>query len=425
MNKFNTVSELIYFIENQRRIDPKINLDKMKGFCKVLGNPEKTFKSIHVTGTNGKGSVVSYLKSIFMEHGLNVATFTSPYITKFNERIAYNNQPISDNDLLEIGNLILSKYNTFNSLNLGTPSFFEFVTLIGFIYFNKLKIDIAIIEVGIGGLLDSTNVIDSICSVITNVNYDHMNILGNTLEEILDNKLGILKPNTSLIVGLKDQHLNEIAENKAKELHSKFYSPLLKAFEIKKCDILSSRFVLEGLGELEISLPGIHQIENAIVSIETFLRTKDLLGIDYLDIDKIRNGLQKTKWPGRLEVVSNEPLIVLDGGHNIDGVTRVCEFVKTLKYDKKRCVFACSDNKEKEKMIKQIAPVFDEIIITSFTYKRHSSAQELFDYLEHPNKILIENIDEIIKYVYADPYDFNLFLGSLYFVSETRPKLKA
>lgn len=425
MNKFNTVSELIYFIENQRRIDPKINLDKMKGFCKVLGNPEKTFKSIHVTGTNGKGSVVSYLKSIFMEHGLNVATFTSPYITKFNERIAYNNQPISDNDLLEIGNLILSKYNTFNSLNLGTPSFFEFVTLIGFVYFNKLKIDIAIIEVGIGGLLDSTNVIDSICSVITNVNYDHMNILGNTLEEILDNKLGILKPNTSLIVGLKDQHLNEIAENKAKELQSKFYSPLLKAFEIKKCDILSSRFVLEGLGELEICLPGIHQIENAIVSVETFLRTKDLLGIDYLDIDKIRNGLQKTKWPGRLEVVSNEPLIVLDGGHNIDGVTRVCEFVKTLKYDKKRCVFACSDNKEKEKMIKQIAPVFDEIIITSFTYKRHSSAQELFDYLEHPNKILIENIDEIIKYVYANPYDFNLFLGSLYFVSETRPKLKA
>ena len=101
------------------------------------------------------------------------------------------------------------------------------------------------------------------------------------------------------------------------------------------------------------------------------------------------------------------------------------KFVKTLKYDKKRCVFACSDNKEKEKMIKQIAPVFDEIIITSFTYKRHSSAQELFDYLEHPNKILIENIDEIIKYVYANPYDFNLFLGSLYFVSETRPKLKA
>lgn len=425
MNKFQTVSELINFIECQRRIDPKVNLDKMKGFCKILGNPEKTFKSIHVTGTNGKGSVVSYLRSIFMEHGQNVATFTSPYITKFNERIAYNNIPISDADLLEIGNLILSKYDTFKSLDLGTPSFFEFVTLIGFIYFSRKQVDLAIIEVGIGGTLDSTNVIESDVSVITNVNYDHMNILGNTLEEILENKLGILKPNSKLIVGLKDQNLIKLAKKKALDLNSKFYTPLLNAFEIKKCDILSSQFLLEGLGEFEIYLPGIHQIENALVAIQTFLASKDNFGINYLNSQKIKEGLKKTIWPGRLEVVSNNPLIVLDGGHNIDGVTRVCEFVNTLNYSKKRCVFACSDNKEKEKMIKQIAPVFDEIIITSFTYKRHSSAKELFDYLDHPNKILIEDIDEIIKFVYKNPFEFNLFLGSLYFVSETRPKLKA
>ena len=425
MNKFLSVSELIYFIENQKRIDPKVNLDKMRGFCKVFGNPEKTFKSIHVTGTNGKGSVVSYLRSIFMEHGLNVATFTSPYITKFNERIACNNEPISDEDLLEIGNLIISKYDTFEELNLCTPSFFEFVTLIGFIYFSKKQIDLAIIEVGIGGTLDSTNVIDSNAAVITNVNFDHMNILGNTLEEILENKLGILKPNTHLIVGLKDQHLIEIAKEKSLKLHSSFSTPLLNAFEIKKCDILSSQFSVEGLGEFEIFLPGIHQIENALVAIESFLITKNIFGINYLDISKIKEGLRKTSWPGRLEVVSNNPLILLDGGHNIDGVTRVCEFVKTLNYSKKRCIFACSDNKEKEKMIKQISPVFDEIIITSFTYKRHSSAQELFEYLDHPNKILIEDIDEIIQFVYNNPLDFNLFLGSLYFVSEMRPKLKA
>ena len=330
MNKFNNISELLNFIENQRRIDPKINLDKMRGFCNVLGNPEKTFKSIHVTGTNGKGSVVSYLQSIFMEHGLNVATFTSPYITKFNERIAYNKQPISDKDLLEIGNYILSKYEIFNSLKLGTPSFFEFVTLIGFIYFSKLKLDIAIIEVGIGGKLDSTNVIDSCAAVITNINYDHMNILGNTLEEILDNKLGILKPNTKLIVGLKDKNLINIAKENANNLSSEFYSPLLKAVEIKKCDILSSRFIVEDLGEFEIFLPGIHQIENCLVAITTFLVTKDLFNINYLDLNKIKLALKNTRWPGRLEVISNDPLIVLDGGHNIDGVTRVCEFIKSL-----------------------------------------------------------------------------------------------
>ena len=161
------------------------------------------------------------------------------------------------------------------------------------------------------------------------------------------------------------------------------------------------------------------------IALKTFLETKDILGIETINIDLIRQGLENAKWPGRLEIVSNNPLIVLDGGHNIDGVSRVCEFVNTLKYPKKRCIFACSDNKEKEKMIKQISSVFDEIIITSFTYKRHSSAQELFDYLEHPNKILMEDIDEIIKYVYKNPFEFNLFLGSLYFVSELRPKLKA
>ena len=425
MNKFDKITDLITFIENQRRVDPKTNLDKMFGFCQVLGNPQNTFKSIHVTGTNGKGSVVSYLRSIFMEHGLNVATFTSPYIVKFNERIAYNNVPISDQDLLEIGNLIISKYPIFESMNLGTPSFFEFVTLIGFIYFSKLKIDVAIIEVGIGGTLDSTNVINSIASVITNVNYDHMNILGNTLDEILDNKLGILKENTKLVVGLKDEKLILKAKEVAKRMNAEFYSPLLGAFEIKKCDILSSQFILEGLGEFEISLPGFHQIENALVAIQTFLITKDQFGIKNLDLSSIKSGLKKTTWPGRLEIVSNNPLVLLDGGHNIDGVTRVCEFVNSLKYSKKRCIFACSDNKEKEKMIKQISSVFDEIIITSFTYKRHSSAQELYDYLDHPNKLLMEDIDEIIKYVFEKPYDLNLFLGSLYFVSELRPKLKA
>lgn len=425
MNKFNNIADLLYFVENQRRIDPKVNLDKMKGFCKVLGNPEKSFKAIHITGTNGKGSVVSYLKSILMEHNLNVATFTSPYIVKFNERICYNDSPISDDDLLEIGNLIIDKYPTFESLNLGTPSFFEFVTLMGFVYFSKIKIDVALIEVGIGGTLDSTNVIDSIASVITNVNYDHMNVLGDTLEEILDNKLGILKENTKLIVGLKDDKLIKKASEKARELKSEFYSPLLEAFEIKKCDILSSQFSLEGFGELEIYLPGFHQIENALVALKTFIVTKQQLGINDLNLDLIKQGFSKTKWPGRLEVVSNNPLVILDGGHNIDGVTRVCEFVKSLNYPKKRCIFACSDNKEKEKMIKQISNVFDEIIITSFTYKRHSSASELYDYLDHPNKLLMENIDEIIKYVYNEPYEFNLFLGSLYFVSELRPKLKA
>ena len=173
-------------------------------------------------------------------------------------------------------------------------------------------------------------------------------------------------------------------------------------------------------------MPGIHQIENCIVALTTFKETKyEIFESLAIKDDKAIAAVKSTKWPGRLEIMSKDPLIVIDGGHNIDGVTRVCEFVGQQNYHKKRCIFACSDNKEKEKMIKQISKHFDQIIITSFAYKRHSSAEELFNYLNHPNKILMSDIDEIIKLVKSEPYDLNLFLGSLYFVSEIRPKLKA
>lgn len=426
MNNFTNLTDFLNFVENQKRFEEKKDLSKMQALCKVFDHPEDGFKSIHVTGTNGKGSVVSYLSSIYQAYGLKVATFTSPYITRFNERIAINNEPISDEDILKYGNYILSKYPVLDLMNIAYPSFFEFITLIAFLYFKDQKVDLGIIEVGIGGRLDSTNVIDSIASVVTNVSYDHMNVLGDTLEEILDNKLGILTKNTKLIVGLKDFKLIDYAANYAKKMESKIYTPLLGAFEIKKSDIFSAQFLSKDFGLVEIQLPGIHQIENCLVALTTFKETKKEIFGELAIKDEIAiAAVKETTWPGRLEVMSKEPLIIIDGGHNIDGVTRVCEFVGQQNYSKKRCIFACSDNKEKEKMIKQISKHFDQIIITSFTYKRHSSASELFEYLEHPNKILMEDIDEIIKFVKEEPYDLNLFLGSLYFVSEIRPKLKA
>ena len=422
MNKFEDMTSFLTFVESQKRFHEKVGLDKMRTFCKVLGNPQNKFQSIHVTGTNGKGSTVAYLRDMFMSQGLTVGTFTSPYITRFNERICINGIQIEDEDVLKYANIILAKYDEFLSLTNELPSFFEFITLLCFLYFAEKPLDIAIIEVGIGGLLDSTNVITSLASVISNVNYDHMNVLGNTLEEILQNKLGILKPNTNLIVGLKNEKLLTIAKSKAKELNSKFYAPLLEAVEIKETGFLSTRFISNAYGEVKLQLAGIHQIENALVALKTFDVVAPLI-IDNVDLQKAINAIEHTKWPGRLEVMSEDPLIVIDGGHNIDGVSRICEFVSKQNVGKKRVIFACSDNKEKEKMIKQIEQYFDQIIITSFTYKRHSAASELYEYCSSNNKILMDDIDEIIDFVRKEPYDLNLFLGSLYFVSEIRPKL--
>lgn len=417
---FNDYQSCITWIESQKRFNKKVSLDHMYHFCELLGNPQNKFKTIHVTGTNGKGSVVSYLRSILCHSGLNVGTFTSPYITKFNERISLNGNMISDEEVVSLAKSVYDIYSNINLDCYNYPTFFEFVTLMSFIYFSKSNIDVAVVEVGIGGLLDSTNVINPLISVITNVSYDHMNVLGDTLEEILTNKMGIIKPNGYSVLGLKDNNLVNLAKSKCLEINNTCLFPLLENTDIINSDITGSIFNFEKYNNLKISLTGFHQIENAIVALKTIQTLTEWFDIKEEDIYE---GLLNTKWLGRFETLSDKPLVIVDGAHNIDGITRVAEFVKTLDYKNKRCIFACSDDKEKEKMIKYLEPYFDEFIITAFTYKRHSDASLLYELSEHKNKILMNDIDEIIDYVFDNPFEINIFIGSLYFVSEVRPKI--
>lgn len=417
---FNDYSSCVAWIESQKRFNKKVSLDHMYYFCDLLGNPQNKFKSIHVTGTNGKGSVVSYLRSILNCSGLSVGTFTSPYITKFNERISLNGEMITDDEVLSLAKTVYDIYQSIDLDKYNYPTFFEFVTLMAFTYFSRCNLDLAIIEVGIGGLLDSTNVITPLASIVSNVSYDHMNVLGDTLEEILKNKMGIIKPNSISVLGLKEKNLITIVLEKCHEINNQCYFPLLDEIEIINSDITGSTFNYGVYQNLRISLTGFHQIENAIVALKTIQALRNEFQISD---DHIYQGLLETKWLGRLEVLSNEPLVIVDGAHNIDGIERVAQFVKTLDYQTKRCVFACSDDKEKEKMIKILEPYFDEFVVTAFTYKRHSDASILYELTHHQNKILMENIDEIIEYVFDKPFDLNIFIGSLYFVSEVRPKI--
>ncbi len=417
---FNDYASCVTWIESQKRFSPKVSLDNMKYFCQLLGNPEKKFTSIHITGTNGKGSVVSYLKNILMEAGLHIGTFTSPYIIKFNERISFDGNMITNEEVLSLSKKIYNIYELIDETH-HKPTFFEFTTLMSFIYFSEKKdLDIAIIEVGIGGLLDSTNVINPIASAITNIAFDHMNILGETLEEILTNKMGIIKANTPSVIGIKEQSLVSKAQKYTQSINSKLSLPFLNNIEIHKADIFGSTFSYKKYQNLQISLMGDYQVENAVVAIEIIETIKDKY---LITLENIKKGLFKTKWLGRLEVLSHTPLIIIDGAHNIDGITRTTDFIKSLKYQTKRCIFACSNDKEKEKMINYLEPYFNEIIITSYTYKRHSDALELFNLSHHKNKVLKYNIDEIIDDVFKNPYDLNIFIGSLYFVSEIRPKI--
>ena len=427
MKQFTNVLELIEWIQSQRRFDEKKSLDKIKYCCELFDNPQDKFKSIHVSGTNGKGSVVSYLRSILMKANLKVATFTSPYITVFNERISINGKPISDDDLLKTANLIISKYPLILDAGYSIPSFFEFITILAFIYFSQQDIDIAVIEVGIGGLLDSTNVISPLLSIITNVSYDHMNVLGNTLEEILINKLGIVKENTPLVTGVKDNNLRKIIVDYCHNKNSNCF--FTKDYKLINSEIGKMTFNYQEYDNLSISLNGFHQIENAACAIEAIDYLFDIIPdvFNKANLSKtelIKNGLNDTFWPGRFEIISTDPLIIIDGAHNEDGIKRIVEYVNSLNYKLKRCTFACSDDKEKEEMLKLLANSFDEIIITEYTYKRHSPSSKVFNLIEHPNKKLITDINEAISYTINNPSEFNLFIGSLYLVSEIRPILK-
>lgn len=421
MNYFVDAKSFIEWVQSQKRFSKKTNLDNMKYFCKLLCNPESSFKAIHVTGTNGKGSTVAMLTSVLMAKGYNVGTFTSPYIECFNERIAFNTKPIDDDDLLKMANRVIEIYPILEENNFPKPTFFEFITLCAFCYFKSLNnLDYAVIEVGMGGRLDSTNVITPIVSIITNVALDHMQILGNTKEAILIEKLGIVKDNIPVVCGLKEENLKMIATNVANIHNSQIVFPKYSEVKNVKCDLSDTCFTYQGQ-DYQLSLLGFHQVENALLVIETFNLLKDNLK---LSIQDLHNGLKNTKWVGRLEKINDDPVIYIDGGHNIDGISRITEFVKSLNIPNVRAVISISHDKELLPMIKMVDKTFDEIIFTSYTYARSAKAEDLYNLSSSKNKKCIENLDVAVKYVLTNKKPITIFLGSLYLASEIRNKLK-
>lgn len=421
MNYFVDAKSFIEWVQSQKRFSKKTNLDNMKYFCKLLCNPESSFKAIHVTGTNGKGSTVAMLTSVLMAKGYNVGTFTSPYIECFNERIAFNTKPIDDDDLLKMANRVIEIYPILEENNFPKPTFFEFITLCAFCYFKSLNnLDYAVIEVGMGGRLDSTNVITPIVSIITNVALDHMQILGNTKEAILKEKLGIVKDNIPVVCGLKEENLKMIATNVANIHNSQIVFPKYNEVKNVKCDLSKTCFTYQGQ-DYQLSLLGFHQVENALLVIETFNLLKDDLK---LSIQDLHNGLKNTKWVGRLEKINDDPVIYIDGGHNIDGISRITEFVKSLNIPNVRAVISISHDKELLPMIKMVDETFDEIIFTSYTYARSAKAEDLYNLSSSKNKKCIENLDVAVKYVLTNKKPITVFLGSLYLASEIRNKLK-
>ncbi len=303
------------------------NLDRMERLLSLLSNPHHGMKFIHVAGTNGKGSISRMLEEILLESGYKAGLFTSPYIIDFRERIQINNLMISEHDVCDYFEKVMNVSSVLEIEGLGTPSEFEVVTAMSFLYFRDQSVDIAIIEVGIGGLYDATNVIMPILSVITSINFDHMNILGSTLESIAGHKAGILKGSPA-VSSSQQPEVKKVLKAKAKEVSSEIIFSSSREIKFLRLEGTYQivEYHLKGHAPItvKLSLMGIHQMLNTGV---VLYAAYELIRQGFTNITekKIQTALVNVRWPGRMEIISVDPLIVIDGAHNLDGAINLKE----------------------------------------------------------------------------------------------------
>ena len=401
---FSSAQEFIEYIT--RRRSEKSHKENFFKLIDELGHPEQALKVIHVAGTNGKGSVTNYLRSILQSHGYKVGTFTSPHLTVHNDRIRINDENISDEDLLYWGNYFEKEIR---ELDLGM---FQVDTLISIFYFLDKKVDYVVYEVGMGGRLDCTNIVTPLLSVITNIGYDHMATLGNTLPKIAYEKAGIIKEGKPVFTAEYKKSCLQVFEEKAEEMHAPLYVIRTPKASLKEDKVT---FDFEGY-HICLNTMALYQAKNASLALSAaeYLRKE---GIIELDREDIIEGLENTSWKGRFEVVSEKPLTILDGAHNEHGIRAILDSVRKMK--RPLCiVVSILKDKQYEKMISYLCPLCDELVITSFDYYRATPIDVI---AENEEATMIADWKEAIRYA-TEKYEEGsvLITGSLYFVSEVR-----
>ncbi|MHC5280288.1 bifunctional folylpolyglutamate synthase/dihydrofolate synthase [Listeria kieliensis] len=424
---FHTYEEALNWIHGTLRLGIKPGLKRMELLLEKLDHPEKKNRFIHIAGTNGKGSTLTFLSSVLQEEGYRVGTFTSPYIETFNERITINSLPISDADIVQLANRIAPIVEEIAKSEFGPPSEFEIITAMMFLYFAEFEvIDFGIIEVGLGGRLDSTNVLTPILSVITTIGLDHMEFLGNTIEEIAFEKGGIIKPGIPVVTGvLQDLVIKTLAEL-ASSRHSPFYL-YKKDFSSEKIrnELLNYYDTLGELKELQLGLAGDHQIQNASVAIFAlrFLHAEKWIR---LSEEGLRKGLANAFWPGRMEKMTENPTIILDGAHNPEGIRALIQTLQQVNSEKIILLFSALLDKKYDEMIQEIqANVKNvEIYLTTFDFPRAMAKTDVIEVAKKHHLTPILSWKEFLKQTSSKLGKNPLYItGSLYFISEVRKYL--
>ncbi|WP_170007830.1 bifunctional folylpolyglutamate synthase/dihydrofolate synthase [Bacillus fonticola] len=423
-----TVDEAIGWLHNRLRLGIKPGLERMEWLMNYFENPEKRLRAVHIGGTNGKGSTVTMMREALQASGYRVGTFTSPYIERFQERISTNGTPISDEALFTLVQEVKEASEQLEQTTLGAPSEFECITAIAFRYFTNVDpVDIVLFEVGLGGRLDSTNVVAPIVTGITNVGFDHMAFLGNTIKEIAFEKAGIMKSGVPVmttetkpeVVTLFAEHAKSVGTD-CEQIGTEFSATYQESTEI------GERFFYQDQSwsfAVETSLKGRHQVSNGALAIR-LLHECAKRGFDALTPEAIQIGLKRSRWPGRFEIIRHHPTIIFDGAHNEEGVAALTNTMATrLAGTRVTVLFSALVDKPFVNMTSQLQEHSDRLVWTTFPFPRSATKETV----KNVSKSVewAENAVQWIEdwYAEADADEVLVVTGSLYFISYCRQAL--
>ncbi|EIJ79057.1 folyl-polyglutamate synthetase [Bacillus methanolicus PB1] len=428
---FHTYSEALNWIHSRLRLGMKPGLKRMEWMMEKLNHPERRLKTVHVGGTNGKGSTVTFLRSILQNAGYDVGTFTSPYFEQFNERISVNGTPVTDHEITELANVIFPLAEELEKTELGGPTEFEVITAMSIYYFSKVNpVDIVIFEVGLGGRFDSTNIIYPLLSIITNIGLDHTNILGHSLREIAFEKAGIIKNGVPVVTAVKQADalnvIKEQADSKKASLVQLGKDILIEdRSSLPKGERFTVSTLFKSFPDLQIEMIGQHQIENAALAV----MASELLVHYYsfqIEEKHLRKGLLSARWPGRFEILSENPFVVIDGAHNEEGITALINELKSRFNEKKiKILFTALKDKKLDNMIAMLDSIAEKITFTDFDFPRAASPQDLLKLSMSENKHAVNDWKAFLQTEIEQlkEQDVLVITGSLYFLSEARFEL--
>lgn len=411
--------ESLNWIHDQLKFGIRPGLERMQWMLERLGSPQEKINGIHVVGTNGKGSTLNYMRSALNANGYTVGTFTSPYIEVFNERIAVDGKPISDEAIAELATIVRPVSELMEEETpFGKATEFEIITVMMFVYFGEMHpVDFVIVEAGLGATYDSTNVFNPVMTLLTSIGLDHTEILGDTLIDITRDKAGVIKAGVPLVYNIADDHSREHVQGVLTEKNAKGVEMHRDIIVFHRDDEFDFKYGVYDFENIQLKMIGAHQRENASLAMAALLELKER-GKVILDLNKMVDAIEETSWSGRIEVLQESPLIIADGAHNNEAVDALVSAMKENYGDKRITVlFSAVKGKPIGPMVDKLNEIADEFKVTEFEFFKARPADEIYEAVSHPRK---EKISDYKTFIREFDGEMLLVTGSLYFISDIK-----